>query len=85
MQTSPRSFLDGAHKLLSEYARRQGIGPQIGRGSDLADRCWKLIERHRFNVEPPPAEVTSDIMNSLKLLIAKSAHDSTQGTSGGNS
>jgi len=80
MQTSPRSFLDGAHRLLAQYAQQHACGPEIGKGNDLADRCWRVIERHRFNVESPPVEVRDDIMNTLKVLLSRPVSGSTPGT-----
>jgi len=69
LRTSPRAFLDSAHKLLEQYAEKAGRTHNLGVEDALLDRCWTTVQRYRFNREPLPANARDDILTSIALLM----------------
>lgn len=68
LRTSPRAFLDSAHKLLGQYAEKAGRAHNLGLEDALLDRCWTTVQRYRFNREPLPATARDDILTSIEQL-----------------
>jgi hypothetical protein len=69
LRTSPRAFLDSAHKLLEQYAEKAGRAHNLGLEDALLDRCWTAVQRYRFNREPLPANARDDILTSIEQLM----------------
>jgi hypothetical protein len=72
LRTSPRAFLDSAHKLLEQYAEKAGRAHNLGLEDALLDRCWTTVQRYRFNREPLPATARDDILTSIEQLVRES-------------
>jgi hypothetical protein len=69
LRTSPRAFLDGAHKLLAQLAEETGRRDDLGARETLLDHCWISVQRYRFNTEPLPPEIRDETMNSIRQLL----------------
>jgi len=69
LRTSPRAFLDSAHKLLEQYAEKAGRAHNLGLEDALLDRCWTAVQRYRFNREPLPATARDNILRSIEELM----------------
>lgn len=69
LHTSPRSFLDLAHKVLVGYSEeRQSAAVKIS-ASETFDRCWHLVEHHRFSSAPPSQIAQVEILAALRDLL----------------
>ena len=73
LRISPRSFLDGAHKLLEKCARDMGRLDDLGAADTLLDRCWISVQRYRFNQEPLPPEARDQIFSSIRQILQQRA------------
>jgi hypothetical protein len=69
LRTSPRSFLDGAHKVLLRRAAEMQRSYNLGAQDTPLDRCWIAVQKHRFSLEPVPVEVCEDILRSIREII----------------
>jgi hypothetical protein len=68
LRTSPKAFLDSAHKLLEQYAEKAGRAHNLGLEDALLDRCWTAVQRYRFSREPLPSTARDDILRSIEQL-----------------
>jgi hypothetical protein len=70
LKTSPRAFLDGAHKVLLRYAAEMQRSYNLGAQDTPLDRCWITVQKYRFNLEPVAVEVCEDIFQSIKDILS---------------
>ena len=70
LRTSPRAFLDGAHKVLLRCAAEMQRSYNLGALDTPLDRCWITVQKYRFNLEPVQAEVCEDIFQSIKEILS---------------
>ncbi len=83
LRTSPRSFLDMAHKVL---VQRGGQG-QLHTGSSdpeqaAFDDCWRTVERWRFSSVKPSRVEQVEILNAVKALLSASKPSGSKGGEG---
>ncbi len=69
LRTSPRAFLDGAHKALARCAVEMQRGHNLGAEDTLLDRCWITVQKHRFTVEPLTPAACEEMFKSIKQLL----------------
>ncbi len=69
LRTSPRAFLDGAHKVLARCAVEMQRGHNLGAEDTLLDRCWITVQKHRFTVEPLTPAACEEIFKSIRQLL----------------
>jgi len=69
LHTSPRSFLDLAHKVLVRYAKEKQAPAVKMTANETFDRCWHLVEHHRFSSAPPSQIAQVEILAALRTLI----------------
>ncbi len=68
LKTSPRSFLDSAHRLLERRAAQMRRSHNLGAEDTALDRCWITVQRYRFNREPLSPEARNEILKALREL-----------------
>lgn len=69
LRTSPRAFIDGAHKVLLRWASENQRGHNLGLEDGEIDRCWISVQRCRFNKEPLTSETCVGIMQAIQKLL----------------
>lgn len=69
LRTSPRAFVDGAHKALLRCAADMQRSHTLGLGDSELDRCWITVQRYRFNKEPLSRETCAEIMQTIRNII----------------
>ncbi len=69
LRTSPRAFLDGAHKVLARCAVEMQRAHNLGAEDALLDRCWTAVQKHRFTVEPLTLDACEEMFKSIKQLL----------------
>lgn len=72
LRTSPRAFLDSAHKILEKWAAERQRSHDLGLQETPLDRCWASVQRYRFNLEPLPAEVRDEILQAIRQILQTS-------------
>ena len=68
MRTSPRAFLDSAHRLLERHAVKIGRRRDLGSGDAELDRIWTTIQHYRFGSEILPEESRTKILESIRQI-----------------
>jgi hypothetical protein len=69
LRTSPRAFIDGAHKVLYRYALDQQRAYTLGGGETELDQCWLAIQKFRFSQEPVPMEACEAILQAIRKIL----------------
>ncbi|MGA2263703.1 MAG: hypothetical protein ABSH28_19980 [Acidobacteriota bacterium] len=69
LRTSPRAFLDKAHRVLAQYAETIQRSHNLGVEDTMLDRCWISVQRFRFDITPLSSEVCREILNSIRQII----------------
>ncbi len=69
LRTSPRAFLDGAHKVLARCAMEMQRDHNLGAEDTQLDRCWIAVQKHRFTVEPLTLGACEEMFKSIKQLL----------------
>ncbi len=69
LRTSPRAFLDGAHKVLARCAVDLQRQHNLGAEETLLDRCWIAVQKRRFTVEPLTRDACEEVLQSIKKLL----------------
>ena len=68
MRTSPRAFLDNAHRLLERHASKTGRRRDLGSGDAELDRCWTVVQHYRFSNDNLPEETRTEILEMIHRI-----------------